>query len=227
MTARKSPWITVEGVDGAGKSSHIPAIVAMLEAAGFSVVSTREPGGTELGERLRTEILTTPMALGTEVLLAFASRAEHLSQVIRPALAINQAIVCDRFTDSTYAYQGQGQGFPAADIKLLEQMVHGDVQPDMTLLFDLPVEESLRRLGTTGKDPDKFESQDADYFDRVRSGYHQRVQAFPNRVRVIDSSKPWDEVKEQVRSVVSDFIAKWQQRSSLDNEPRSRPLKGP
>ena len=205
----KTPWISVEGVDGAGKSSHIQPLVKLLEDFGFEVVSTREPGGTPLGERLREEILNTPMALQTEVLLAFASRAEHLAQVIRPALQDGHAIVCDRFTDSTYAYQGGGQGYPLDQIKQLEQSVHGDIQPDLTLVFDLPVEESFRRLQLTGKDPDKFESQSKEYFERVRQGYHARLAGEPQRVRLIDSSVSLEAVREQVLDVVGEFLKQW------------------
>ena len=212
------PWISVEGVDGAGKSSHISSIVSLLEEYGYEVVSSREPGGTPLGERLREEILNTPMALQTEVLLAFASRAEHLEQVLRPALAQGKAIVCDRFTDSTYAYQGQGHGYPLDHIQWLEQAVHGDVQPDLTLVFDLPVEESLRRLQGTGKEPDKFESQSKDYFERVRQGYRDRATADPDRVRLVDSSVSLAAVRQQVAAEVRAFLDGWSSAPSNKNK---------
>jgi len=202
----RGPFITIEGVDGAGKSSHIPAIVEQLENAGFNVVSSREPGGTNLGERLREDILNTPMDIGTEVLLAFASRNEHLTALVRPALDNGSAVVSDRFTDSTYAYQGAGRGFPKSVIKGLETLVHDDLQPDLTLLFDLPVEESLRRLSGTGKDPDKFEQQGKDFFNNVRNGYLERQREAPNRFAIIDSSQSLENVSKQVKDAVNKFI---------------------
>jgi dTMP kinase len=207
MNQNSAPFITIEGVDGAGKSSHLSTISEMLRASGYDILETREPGGTVLGEDLRTMILQVPMSLGAEVMLAFASRAEHLEQKIRPALGSGKAVVCDRFTDSTFAYQGAGGGFDLAHLASLEAIVHGDIQPDMTLLFDLPVEESLRRLGGTGKTPDKFEGQNASYFESVRAGYHARVNENPSRFRIIDSSKPLVDVSAQVKQVVAEFIA--------------------
>ena len=206
---RPSPWITIEGVDGAGKSSHVPNIVRQLEQAGFKVVSTREPGGTPLGERLRDEILTTPMSLETEVLLAFASRAEHLDKVIRPALASSSAVVCDRFTDSTYAYQGAGAGYPAAQINRLAVQVQAGDRPNLTLIFDVPPEVSRQRLAGTGKDPDKFEAQGLEYFAAVRNCYLEIAQREPDRVRVIDSTRPLAEVAAQVEAVVGQFLEQW------------------
>lgn len=208
-TPRPVPWISIEGVDGAGKSSHIPTIVKCLEDAGFRVASTREPGGTDLGERLREEILNTKMALATEVLLAFASRAEHLDKVILPALESGTAVVCDRFTDSTYAYQGAGQGFPIQDIDTLAAMIQKGQKPNLTLIFDVPPEVSAQRLAGTGKDPDKFESQDQDYFAAVRQRYLDIAASEPDRVKIIDSTKPLIEVSAQVRQVVNDFIKEW------------------
>lgn len=207
--SRSVPWISVEGVDGAGKSSHIHTIVSCLEEAGFRVVSTREPGGTDLGERLREEILNTKMDLSTEVLLAFASRAEHLAKVINPALENNFAVVCDRFTDSTYAYQGAGQGFPIQDIDTLAAIVQKGAKPNLTLIFDVPPEVSAQRLAGTGKDPDKFESQSRDYFAAVRQKYLDIAAAEPDRVKIIDSTKPLAEVSAQVKEVVNDFLQSW------------------
>ena len=207
--SRVAPWITIEGVDGAGKSSHVPNIVKQLEAAGFRVVSTREPGGTPLGERLRDEILTTPMALETEVLLAFASRAEHLDKVIRPSLDAQMAVVCDRFTDSTFAYQGAGAGYPADRIAHLAEQVQRGQSPDLTLVFDVPPDVSRQRLSGTGKEPDKFESQGLDYFAAVRDCYLGIARREPDRVRVIDSTRPLSDVSDQVRAVVAEFIERW------------------
>ena len=219
MTASRAPFITIEGVDGAGKSSHLPTIVQTFRDAGFEVVETREPGGTPLGERLREEILTTPMALGTEVLLAFASRAEHLEQVIGPARALGSAVVCDRFTDSTYAYQGAGGGYPLDRLAVLEHaIVPIDQRPDLTLLFDLPVAESLRRLGGTGKVPDKFEGQGAEYFEKVRGGYMARVQADPDRFRVIDATPSIERVADQVRAAVAAYIDDYKAKNQPERQ---------
>lgn len=203
---KRAPFVTVEGVDGAGKSSHIEAIVAALQGAGWTVVSTREPGGTPLGEDLRLLILNRPMSLDTEILLAFASRAQHLNDVIRPALEQGVAVVCDRFTDSTFAYQGGGRHGPLPVIQHLEQTIHADLQPDLTLLFDLPVEISLQRLAGTGKEPDKFESQSAQFFQDVRNAYHQRVHQAPDRFAVIDSSVPKVEVAQAVAQTMATFV---------------------
>lgn len=220
MTASaRGPFITIEGVDGAGKSSHIPAIVAQLQAAGFTVVASREPGGTELGEWLREKILRTPKALPTDVLLAFASRAEHLVQVIRPGLEAGSAVVSDRFTDSTFAFQGAGQGFPRPHLEALEEMVHGDLQPDLTLLFDLPIEQAGQRLNLTGKDPDRFESQAAAFHERVREAYHERVRSDRGRFVVIDSSPSFEEVARQVRDAVAAFVTRWTARPLKKNRP--------
>lgn len=216
---KKAPWISIEGVDGAGKSSHVADIVKFLEDLGYEVVSTREPGGTPLGERLREEIINTPMSLQTEILLNFAVRSEHLNQVINPSLDSGKAVVSDRFTDSTYVYQGCGSGGSLQDIETLEAMVHPSQQPDLTLLFDLPPEESLKRLSGTGKDPDKFESQDATYFARVRDGYLQRAQNDPDRFRVVSSIPALVDVKANVRQELEDFLVRFQSRPT-PSKPR-------
>jgi dTMP kinase len=211
MTAspRKVPFITIEGVDGAGKSSHVATVAALLRSAGLDVIETREPGGAgvDLCERIREEILNTPKDLQTTVFLAFSSRTEHLDKVIRPALGAGQAVLCDRFTDSTYAYQGGGDGYPIDRIQTLEAMVHGDLQPDLTLLFDLPVAESMRRLTLTSKVPDLFESRPASFFERVRGVYLERAK--DTRFRIIDSMPSMEEVSAQVVSEVTRFLREW------------------
>lgn len=206
----KAPWITVEGVDGAGKSSHIQPIIEFLQQAGFHVVSTREPGGTPLCEDLREKILFQDMSLDTEVLMAFTSRAEHLNAIINPALDSGSAVVCDRFTDSTYAYQGCGKGYPLEKIEMLEKIVQKDAQPDLTLIFDLPPEESMRRLSKTGKNPDKFESQPMEFFAAVRQGYLDRAQMDPSRVKVIDSMPSLENVKKAVAEQLREFLGQWE-----------------
>ena len=182
MTTIQAPhrgkFITLEGMDGAGKSTHIPNIIAILEARGLEVVSTREPGGTELGEQLRALLLHESMHPETETLLMFAARREHIANVIAPALARGAYVLSDRFTDATYAYQCGAKGVSSAKIKQLETWVQGDLQPDMTLLFDVPVEISLARLASA-REPDKFERENAAFFDKLRQAYLMRAKENP------------------------------------------------
>ncbi|OGV75730.1 MAG: dTMP kinase [Methylotenera sp. RIFCSPLOWO2_02_FULL_45_14] len=199
MTAK---FITLEGMDGAGKSTHIPTIIEALKARGLEVVSTREPGGTALGERLRELLLHETMHPETETLLMFAARREHIANVIVPALARGAYVLSDRFTDATYAYQCGAKGVLASKIELLEQWVQGDLQPDLTLLFDVPVEVSLQRL-STARAPDKFERESADFFTRIRNAYLQRARENPARFRVIDANRPLDEVYKSVEDIIA------------------------
>ncbi|MFA7350159.1 MAG: dTMP kinase [Methylotenera sp.] len=199
MTAK---FITLEGMDGAGKSTHIPTIIRSFKARGLEVVSTREPGGTALGERLRELLLHETMHPETETLLMFAARREHIANVIAPALARGAYVLSDRFTDATYAYQCGAKGVLASKIELLEQWVHGDLQPDLTLLFDVPVDVSLQRL-STARAPDKFERESADFFTRIRNAYLQRARENPTRFRVIDANRPLDEVYKSVEDIIS------------------------
>ena len=194
-------FITLEGMDGAGKSTHIPHIIALLQAQGHEVVSTREPGGTHLGERLRELVLHETMHVETETLLMFAARKEHIECVIKPALARGAYVLSDRFTDATYAYQSGAKGLTASKIEALEQWVQGEFQPDLTLLFDVPVEVSVERLRAT-RSPDKFERENAEFFSRIRLAYLQRASANSNRFRVIDANKPLDEVAKTVESII-------------------------
>ena len=200
MTTAK--FITLEGMDGAGKSTHIPTIIAALQARGHEVVSTREPGGTALGERLRELLLHENMHAETETLLMFAARREHIAKVITPALARGAYVLSDRFTDATFAYQSGAKGVSAAKVESLEQWVQGDLQPDITLLFDVPVEISIQRLAAA-RSPDKFEREDAAFFTRIRQAYLQRAQQNPARFRIIDGSKSLDEVKKSVEGIIS------------------------
>ena len=200
MTTAK--FITLEGMDGAGKSTHIPTIIAALQARGHEVVSTREPGGTALGERLRELLLHENMHAETETLLMFAARREHIATVIAPALARGAYVLSDRFTDATFAYQSGAKGVSAAKVELLEQWVQGDLQPDITLLFDVPVEISIQRLAAA-RSPDKFEREDAAFFTRIRQAYLQRAQQNPARFRIIDGSKSLDKVKNTVEEIIS------------------------
>jgi dTMP kinase len=198
----KPKFITLEGMDGAGKSTHIPSIIAALQARGHEVVSTREPGGTLLGECLRELLLHENMHAETETLLMFAARREHIASVIAPALARGDYVLSDRFTDATYAYQCGAKGVDAGKVQLLEQWVQGDLQPDVTLLFDVPVAVSIQRLANA-REPDKFERENADFFTRIRNAYLQRANENPSRFRVIDANRPIEEVKQSVEYIIS------------------------
>lgn len=195
-------FITLEGMDGAGKSTHIPTILQMLASRGREVISTREPGGTLLGEELREILLHRDMHVETESLLMFAARAEHLQQVILPALQRDAIVVSDRFTDASYAYQCGARGLPLHKMQQLEQWVQGSLQPDITLLFDVPVEVSLQRLAGA-RTPDKFEAQGAEFFARLRAQYLARAAEFPERFRVIDAHRSLEEVKKSVEEIIS------------------------
>ncbi|MFO1396978.1 MAG: dTMP kinase [Burkholderiales bacterium] len=199
-------FITLEGVDGAGKSTHAVWLTEQLAAQGRKVTATREPGGTPLGEELRKMLLHVPMTHDTEALLMFAARREHVEQVIRPALARGDWVVCDRFTDATYAYQGGGHGVPFARIAELETWVHGDCQPDLTLLFDVSTAVSrarLTRAEANGRTLDKFEAERQDFFERVRAAYLERAAAMPARFRVIDSTRPIADVRAELTAVLA------------------------
>ena len=199
MTAplNHSHFITVEGVDGSGKSSHIQNICDYFSALGYRVVATREPGGCPLGEKLRTLLLTEPMEAQAETMLMFAARREHVETVIQPALESGAIVVCDRFSDSSWAYQSGGKQVDPCVLENLEAMAHPHLQPGLTLLFDLPVEVSLERLTLTGKIPDKFESAGAAFFSRVRKAYQDRAQQY-DRFRLIDSTNSLEHCKSEV-----------------------------
>ena len=193
--------ITLEGMDGAGKSTHIPSIIQLLESRGLEVVSTREPGGTPLGEKLRELLLNEAMHPETETLLMFAARREHIATVIEPALARGAWVLSDRFTDATYAYQCGGRGVSAEKVIALEQWVQGDLQPDATLLFDVPVEVSVSRLASA-RMPDKFERESAEFFTKIRNAYLQRASENPARFRLINSNQALEAVQANVKEIV-------------------------
>ncbi len=199
----RGKFITLEGVDGAGKSTHVNWITARLEAAGKKVVVTREPGGTPLGEELRKLLLTQPMHLETETLLMFAARREHLDKMILPALAAGDWVLSDRFTDATFAYQGGGRGLDLDRIESLERWVQQGLQPDLTLVFDLSVEEARRRLQKTGAAPDRFEREDQDFFSRVRSVYQARAVLYPERIKLIDSSQSVENIRKELEQIIT------------------------
>ena len=202
MTAR-GRFITLEGVDGAGKSTHAVWLAEKLAGDGHRVAATREPGGTPLGEKLREILLHLPMTHDTEALLMFAARREHVENVIRPALARGEWVLCDRYTDATYAYQGGGHGVPDARIRELEQWICAGCRPDLTFLFDVPPATSRRRLVKAhdeGRELDKFEREAGAFFERVRSAYLDRAAAEPQRFRIIDSARPIDAVRAELES---------------------------
>ena len=199
---RRGQFITFEGIDGAGKSTHIAGVTALIQARGFTVVSSREPGGTPLGEKLRELLLHEPMHLETEAMLMFAARREHLAEVIEPALARGDWVVCDRFSDATYAYQGGGRGLDKQKFAALEQWVHGHLQPDLTFLFDLPPAVAGERIAAQGRELDRFEQERSDFHQRVRQAYLERAAAAPDRFVVIDANQPLDIIKNQVEEAL-------------------------
>nr|WP_298830430.1 dTMP kinase [uncultured Piscinibacter sp.] len=192
-------FITFEGIDGAGKSTHIAELVEHLRRRGAEVVCTREPGGTELAERLRELVLHQPMDALTEALLVFAARRDHVQQLVAPALARGATVVCDRFTDATFAYQGGGRGFDVAVLTQLEALVHGTLQPDLTFWLDLPAATAARRRAQA-RAADRFESEDLAFFERVRAGYAARMAQAPQRFARIDSALERGEVWRQIQA---------------------------
>ncbi|AYD64374.1 MAG TPA: dTMP kinase [Achromobacter sp.] len=204
MTSR-GRFITLEGVDGAGKSTHTDWIADFLRSQGLDVVSTREPGGTPLGEKLRALVLTDQMSLDTETLLMFAARCEHVRQVIEPALARGAWVVCDRYTDATYAYQGGGRELGAERVAVLEQWMHAG-QPDRTWLFDVPLEVARARLADA-REPDRFEREGAAFFERTRQAYHARAQANPDRIHIIDSTQSIAQIRTELEAGLRALLA--------------------
>ncbi|MFP5431130.1 MAG: dTMP kinase [Gammaproteobacteria bacterium] len=201
-------FITLEGGEGAGKSTCLAFIREFLEQRGLSLVVTREPGGTPLAEEIRTLLLARreePVAPMAELLLMFAARAQHVRQVIQPALSRGDWVLCDRFTDATYAYQGHGRHHPVQIIGDLERLVQGDLRPALTLLLDLPVQEGLARAAARAE-KDRFESEQEAFFERVRQGYRERAAAEPGRFRVIDASRPLAQVQEQIAEVLERWL---------------------
>jgi len=199
----RGKFITFEGIDGAGKSSHVEWLASFLRDKGKVVHVTREPGGTELGEKLRELLLHKSMHLETETLLMFAARREHLAKVIEPALACGEWVVCDRFSDATYAYQGGGRGLDRAKLQQLEHWVHGHLQPDLTLLFDLPLDVARERIVLASRVLDRFEQERADFHERVRQAYLERAHSSPARIRVIDAQQTIETIRNLLEITVS------------------------
>ncbi|MFI8479045.1 dTMP kinase [Pseudomonas sp. NPDC078700] len=201
-------FITLEGPEGAGKSTNRDYLAAKLEAQGFEVVLSREPGGTPLAERVRELLLAPndePMAADTELLLVFAARAQHIAQVIAPALARGCVVLCDRFTDATYAYQGGGRGLSEARISELENFVQGDLRPDLTLIFDLPIEVGLSRAAARGR-LDRFEQEGVNFFNAVRQTYLARAQADPQRYCIVDAAQSLEQVQRSLDDLLPSIV---------------------
>ncbi len=206
----RGAFITVEGVEGVGKSTCLAAIETALRESGHSVLVTREPGGTTLGERVRELILDEHdggLSGQIEALLLFAARARHLQRVIVPALAEGRWVVCDRFTDATYAYQGGGRGVDRRALDAMAQMVQEGLEPDLTLLLDAPVEVGLQRISE--REHDRFEKEHIDFFERVRNTYLEIADRAPQRVRTIDADRPVDVVSHDLLSVLREFMARF------------------
>ena len=201
----RGKFITLEGIDGAGKSTHLAALVDFLRDAGKIVVTTREPGGTVLGEKLRELLLHHPMHLETEALLMFAARRQHLDEVILPALARGEWVVSDRFTDASFAYQGGGRGLAWERLQTLETWVQGDFQPDLTLLFDLPPEVARARQVAMGAAPDRFEREELAFFERVRAAYLTRAAAERQRIHCLDAAASPSEIKIKLQELIASY----------------------
>lgn len=197
---QRGKFITLEGVDGAGKSTHLPFITELLKSSGHEIVVTREPGGTPLGERLRELLLHEAMHPETETLLMFAARREHIDKVILPALERGAWVLSDRFTDASFAYQYGGRGVSKGKIEAMENWVQGNLQPDLTLLFDVPVSVSCQRLAGA-RDPDRFERENAAFFERIRAAYQERASSFPARFRIIDSGQSLESIRNILENI--------------------------
>ena len=201
----RGKFITFEGIDGAGKSTHIGFVNDFLAARGKTVVSSREPGGTPLGEKLRELLLHEKMHLETEALLMFASRREHMAQVIEPGLASGAWVLSDRFSDASFAYQSGGRGLDRVKMEALEDWVHPQLQPDLTLLFDVPLEVARERLDAT-RTLDKFEREQEEFFARCRAEYLRRAAQFPQRFAVIDSTQSIEATQDKIREALEKLL---------------------
>jgi len=207
-TQTQGKFLTIEGTEGVGKSTNVEFIQSYLKEQGIDLISTREPGGTPLAEEIREVLLNNrdeKMDETAELLLVFAARAQHLQTVILPALEQGKWVLCDRFTDATYAYQGGGRGLDTQLIELLEQQIQGDVRPDLTLLLDIDVTIGLARAGQRGE-LDRFENERVDFFERVRQAYLVRASTQPQRYGIVDASQPLSEVQRQIVACLQKFL---------------------
>lgn len=202
MTAPRGKFVSFEGIDGAGKSTHINWLAELLRSQGKTVITSREPGGTPLGEKLRALLLSEPMHLETETLLMFAARREHLAQVIEPALARGDWVISDRFTDATFAYQGGGRGLAMDKLEILEAWVHGHLQPDLTLLFDLPLAVAQARMANS-RELDRFEREQAEFHERVRQTYLARAAQSAGRIQVVPGERSIAEIQALLADIVT------------------------
>lgn len=206
-------FITLEGGEGAGKSTNLSFVRDYLKARGISVVTTREPGGTPMAERIRALLLagddSDPLDDLAELLLVFAGRAQHLARVIRPALARGEWVVSDRFTDATFAYQGSARGIASERIALLEQFVQQGLTPELTLWLDMPIAHAADRLAARGGERDRFERERSDFFERVRQGYRTRAEQAPERIVAVDAAQPLEQVQRDIAGLLDQQIASW------------------
>ena len=205
---KKGLFITLEGIEGAGKSTAVDFIEDFLTKKGHDVIKTREPGGTVIGEQIREILLKNEnytLTYDTELLLVFSARAQHIQEVILPALSSGKIILCDRFTDASYAYQGGGRGIDASRINLLEKWVQGDLRPNLTLLFDLDVSIGMQRTKKRS-DADRFEREEINFFKKIRNTYLERAKNEPQRFRIINSASSLESVKEQIITILKDFL---------------------
>ena len=200
---REGKFITLEGLDGAGKSTHVPALAALLRARGVEVLVTREPGGTPLAENLRELLLSQQIDPVAETLLMFAGRSDHVRRVILPALEAGRWVLCDRFTDATRAYQGAGKGVATDLIDALARAVHSGLMPDRTLVFDCSWEVARKRLATAGRPLDRFEQEGREFFERARAAYLELARKWPDRVRIIDAERPVSTINVELKEIVS------------------------
>lgn len=208
MTGARGRFISLEGVDGAGKTTHLRWLVQFITQRGLPHIVSREPGGTPLAEKLRELLLHDSMSMDTEALLMFAARQQHLDEVVRPQLTQGNWVICDRFTDASYAYQCGGRGLSTARLAVLEQWVHADLQPDLTLLFDVPPEVSYERV-RMARDPDRFEQQDIHFFRRVRDAYLQRAEADPTRFCIVDANRSLDAIQRELQHIMEDYCGRY------------------
>ena len=206
---KRGKFITLEGGEGVGKTTNVPFIKNYLQNLNIPVVVTREPGGTQLAEKIRDLLLQSNDELLTshaEILLMFAARAQHLNHVIKPALDEGRWVLCDRFTDATYAYQGGGRGMALETIGWLENFVQGNLRPDLTLLLDVPVEIGMTRAKNRGGDLDRFESEHLHFFNKVRQVYLQQAQQYPDRIKIIKADQPLDDVQDAIIGVLKPLL---------------------
>ncbi len=211
MSNKKGKFITLEGGEGVGKSTNVPFIKHYIEARGVNVVTTREPGGTSLAEKIRDLLLQRhdeALTKEAEILLVFAARAQHLNQVIKPALAQGSWVLCDRFTDATYAYQGGGRGIESDAINWLQRFVQNDLSPDLTLLLDLPVAAGMARAKNRGGEADRFEAEQIQFFEQVRSNYLHLAAAFPGRIKLIEANRSLETVQQEMAKHIDIMLEK-------------------